>query len=263
MLLKDFSAKNFLGRDGEFELLKDIASEARAGIACSIFLSGRRGVGKSEFMRHLYHYFFSQQNDAVPFYYSVRSAFVSLENFAREYLGSFLLQSLAFLKRDESMLYSGLYSLEDLQRIAGEMADPWAVHIIDTFFEISKSRDGAKLFSFAISTPYQSYTSTGLPVVVIATCNWESSYSRTRYERTISNIKEAKARGAAILALITEGDTEVRAMADHLVVLPHTIGMLSTILEAVPLQLLAYHMGVLRGCDVDQPRNLAKSVTVE
>ena len=103
----------------------------------------------------------------------------------------------------------------------------------------------------------------GLPVVVIATCNWDSSYSRSRYERTISNIKEAKARGAAILALITEGDTEVRAMADHLVVLPHTIGMLSTILEAVPLQLLAYHMGVLRGCDVDQPRNLAKSVTVE
>jgi glucosamine--fructose-6-phosphate aminotransferase (isomerizing) len=103
----------------------------------------------------------------------------------------------------------------------------------------------------------------GLPVVVIATCNWESSYSRTRYERTISNIKEAKARGATILALITEGDTEVRAMADHLLVLPHTIGMLSTILEAVPLQLLAYHMGVLRGCDVDQPRNLAKSVTVE
>ncbi len=103
----------------------------------------------------------------------------------------------------------------------------------------------------------------GLPVVVIATCNWESPYSRTRYERTISNIKEAKARGAAIIALITEGDQEVRAMADHLVVLPHTIGMLSTILEAVPLQLLAYHIGVLRGCDVDQPRNLAKSVTVE
>jgi glucosamine--fructose-6-phosphate aminotransferase (isomerizing) len=103
----------------------------------------------------------------------------------------------------------------------------------------------------------------GLPVVVVATCNWESPYSRQRYERTISNIKEAKARGAAIIALVTEGDREVRAMADHLLVLPHTIGMLSTILEAVPLQLLAYHIGVLRGCDVDQPRNLAKSVTVE
>jgi glucosamine--fructose-6-phosphate aminotransferase (isomerizing) len=103
----------------------------------------------------------------------------------------------------------------------------------------------------------------GLPVVVIATCNWESAYSRQRYERTISNIKEAKARGATILALVTEGDREVRAMADHLIVLPLTTGMLSAILEVVPLQLLAYHIGVLRGCDVDQPRNLAKSVTVE
>jgi glucosamine--fructose-6-phosphate aminotransferase (isomerizing) len=105
--------------------------------------------------------------------------------------------------------------------------------------------------------------SDGLPVVVIATCNWDSPPSRQRYERTISNIKEAKARGATIIALVTEGDREVRAMADHLVVLPHTSGTLSTILEAIPLQLLAYHIGVLRGCDVDQPRNLAKSVTVE
>jgi glucosamine--fructose-6-phosphate aminotransferase (isomerizing) len=105
--------------------------------------------------------------------------------------------------------------------------------------------------------------SDGLPVVVIATCNWDSPYSRQRYERTLSNIKEAKARGATIIALVTEGDREVRAMADHLVVLPHTSGTLSTILEAIPLQLLAYHIGVLRGCDVDQPRNLAKSVTVE
>lgn len=167
MLLKDFSAKNFLGRDGEFALLKGIASEARAGDACSIFLSGKRGVGKTEFMRHLYHYFFSRQNDAIPFYFSIRSAFDSLENFAREYLGSFLLQSLAFLKKDQSMLYSGIYSLEDLQRIAGEMADPWAVRIIDKFLEISKDRDGIKLFSFAISTPYQSYAGTGLPVVVM------------------------------------------------------------------------------------------------
>jgi glucosamine--fructose-6-phosphate aminotransferase (isomerizing) len=84
-----------------------------------------------------------------------------------------------------------------------------------------------------------------------------------RYERTILNIKEAKARGATILALVSEGDRDVRDMADHLIVLPETNGLLSSILELVPLQLLAYHIGVLRGCDVDQPRNLAKSVTVE
>ncbi len=103
----------------------------------------------------------------------------------------------------------------------------------------------------------------GLPLVVIATCDWNAPDSKARYERTISNIKEAKARGATILALVTEGDREVREMAEHLVLLPHTNELLSTILEVVPLQLLAYHIGVLRGCDVDQPRNLAKSVTVE
>jgi glutamine---fructose-6-phosphate transaminase (isomerizing) len=105
--------------------------------------------------------------------------------------------------------------------------------------------------------------SDGLPVVVIATCDWNAADSKLRYERTISNIKEAKARGAEIVALVTEGDREVRGMADHLIVLPHSNELLSTTLEAVPLQLLAYHIGVLRGCDVDQPRNLAKSVTVE
>ncbi len=103
----------------------------------------------------------------------------------------------------------------------------------------------------------------GLPVVVIATCDWDSADSRVRYERTISNIEEAKARGAVILALVTEGDHEVSSMADHAIALPHTNELLSSILEVVPLQLLAYHIGVLRGCDVDEPRNLAKSVTVE
>ncbi|MGH9469763.1 MAG: SIS domain-containing protein, partial [Terriglobia bacterium] len=103
----------------------------------------------------------------------------------------------------------------------------------------------------------------GLPVVVIATCDWNSADSKLRYERTLSNIEEAKARGATILALVTEGDREVSAIADHVIELPHTDELLSAILEVVPLQLLAYHIGVLRGCDVDQPRNLAKSVTVE
>ncbi|MGH9344472.1 MAG: SIS domain-containing protein, partial [Terriglobia bacterium] len=103
----------------------------------------------------------------------------------------------------------------------------------------------------------------GLPVVAIATCDWNSDESKVRYERTISNIEEAKARGATIIALVTEGDREVTSMAHHVIELPHTNEYLSAILEVVPLQLLAYHVGVLRGCDVDEPRNLAKSVTVE
>jgi glutamine---fructose-6-phosphate transaminase (isomerizing) len=103
----------------------------------------------------------------------------------------------------------------------------------------------------------------GLPVVVMATCDSESPDSKVRYERTVSNIKEAKARGAVIVALVTEGDREVQEMADHLITLPQTNEYLSAVLEVIPLQLLAYHIAVLRGCDVDQPRNLAKSVTVE
>ena len=103
----------------------------------------------------------------------------------------------------------------------------------------------------------------GLPVVAIATADARSAESKLRYERTLFNMKEAKARGAAIIALVTEGDKEASDMADHVLTLPATTELLSTILEVAPLQLLAYHLGVLRGCDVDQPRNLAKSVTVE
>ncbi|HUI44193.1 MAG TPA: glutamine--fructose-6-phosphate transaminase (isomerizing) [Terriglobia bacterium] len=103
----------------------------------------------------------------------------------------------------------------------------------------------------------------GLPVVVIATADAHAADSKLRYERTLLNIKEAKARGASIIALVTEGDVEASDLADHVIKLPATNELLSTVLEAAPLQLLAYHLGVLRGCDVDQPRNLAKSVTVE
>jgi glutamine---fructose-6-phosphate transaminase (isomerizing) len=103
----------------------------------------------------------------------------------------------------------------------------------------------------------------GLPVVVMATCDSKSADSRLRYERTVSNIKEAKTRGAVIVGLVTEGDREVQQMADHLITIPQTNEYLSAVLEVIPLQLLAYHIAVLRGCDVDQPRNLAKSVTVE
>ncbi|MDA2912914.1 glutamine--fructose-6-phosphate transaminase (isomerizing) [Acidobacteriia bacterium AH_259_A11_L15] len=102
-----------------------------------------------------------------------------------------------------------------------------------------------------------------LPVVVLATVDRNDPESLTRYEKTISNIREVKARDGIVIALVTEGDTEVRAAADQVFELPPAPELLQPILEAVPLQLLAYHIGVRRGCDVDQPRNLAKSVTVE
>jgi glutamine---fructose-6-phosphate transaminase (isomerizing) len=102
-----------------------------------------------------------------------------------------------------------------------------------------------------------------LPVVVIATRSVNNSGSVLRYEKTISNLKEVKARSGVVIALATEGDEEIKEAADHVLYVPAAPEELSPILEIVPLQLLAYHIAVRRGCDVDQPRNLAKSVTVE
>jgi glucosamine--fructose-6-phosphate aminotransferase (isomerizing) len=102
-----------------------------------------------------------------------------------------------------------------------------------------------------------------LPVVVVATHEAGNDESRILYEKTLSNIQEVKAREGMVVALATEGDGEVRKVADHVIEIPPASELLSPILEIVPLQLLAYHIAVRRGCDVDQPRNLAKSVTVE
>jgi glucosamine--fructose-6-phosphate aminotransferase (isomerizing) len=102
-----------------------------------------------------------------------------------------------------------------------------------------------------------------LPVVIIATRNASDPESMLRYEKTMSNLKEVKARSGVVIALATEGDEEIKESADHVLYVPSAPEELSPILEIVPLQLLAYHIATLRGCDVDQPRNLAKSVTVE
>ncbi len=102
-----------------------------------------------------------------------------------------------------------------------------------------------------------------LPVVIIATRDANNPGSMVRYEKTISNLKEVKARSGVVIALATEGDEEIKESADYVLYVPPAPEDLSPILEIVPLQLLAYHIATLRGCDVDQPRNLAKSVTVE
>jgi glucosamine--fructose-6-phosphate aminotransferase (isomerizing) len=102
-----------------------------------------------------------------------------------------------------------------------------------------------------------------LPVVVIATRDESDPASMTRYEKTVSNMQEVKARDGIVIAVVTEGDRQAREIADHIVEVPAAPEILAPILEIVPLQLLAYHIAVRRGCDVDQPRNLAKSVTVE
>jgi glucosamine--fructose-6-phosphate aminotransferase (isomerizing) len=95
-----------------------------------------------------------------------------------------------------------------------------------------------------------------MPVVVIATKN-------SSYEKVISNIQEVKARKGIVIAIVTEGDIDIKKMADYTVEIPDTDEMFLPLIATVPLQLLSYHIAVMRGCNVDQPRNLAKSVTVE
>ncbi|MFD0799049.1 glutamine--fructose-6-phosphate transaminase (isomerizing) [Maribacter chungangensis] len=95
-----------------------------------------------------------------------------------------------------------------------------------------------------------------MPVFVIAT-------KKGHYEKVVSNIQEIKSRKGKIIAIVTEGDEQVTDLADHVIEVPETLESLTPLLTTIPLQLLSYHIAVMRGCNVDQPRNLAKSVTVE
>ena len=95
-----------------------------------------------------------------------------------------------------------------------------------------------------------------MPVIVIAP-------KQGHYDKVVSNIQEIKSRSGKIIAVVTKGDTQVRGLADHIIEIPETSDALSPLITTIPLQLLSYHSAVLRGCNVDQPRNLAKSVTVE
>lgn len=95
-----------------------------------------------------------------------------------------------------------------------------------------------------------------MPVIVIAP-------KQGHYDKVVSNIQEIKSRSGKIIAVVTKGDTQVRELADHVIEIPDTAEALTPLLTTIPLQLLSYHIAVMRGCNVDQPRNLAKSVTVE
>jgi glucosamine--fructose-6-phosphate aminotransferase (isomerizing) len=102
-----------------------------------------------------------------------------------------------------------------------------------------------------------------LPVVVLATHDESDPDSVTRYEKSVSNIQEVKARDGIVISVVTAGDNLARKSSDHVLEVPAAPELLAPLLEIIPLQLLAYHIAIRRGCDVDQPRNLAKSVTVE
>jgi len=95
-----------------------------------------------------------------------------------------------------------------------------------------------------------------MPIVVIAT-------RKDNYQKVVSNIQEVKARGGKLIAIVTEGDIEVKEIADYCIEIPKCFREIAPLLTIIPLQLLSYHIALMRNCNVDQPRNLAKSVTVE
>jgi glucosamine--fructose-6-phosphate aminotransferase (isomerizing) len=95
-----------------------------------------------------------------------------------------------------------------------------------------------------------------MPTIIIAT-------NKSNYEKVLVNAEEIKARSGKLIAIVTQGDTKMHNVADHIIEVPETHNFLTPLITTIPLQLLSYHIAKLRGCNVDQPRNLAKSVTVE
>ncbi|MBI4681536.1 MAG: ATP-binding protein [Nitrospirae bacterium] len=167
MPLREFTSKHFSGRKKEIDILQSLAALASSGDANSIILSGKRGIGKTELLKHLFNELFNRQNNTIPFFYTVKTSFASLENFSEDYLSNFILQSLAFILKDSTLVNTGIYSLEDLREIANESEATWAVDIIDNYYHLREKGGPVKLFSFVISVPYQTYMKTGMPVAVI------------------------------------------------------------------------------------------------
>ena len=129
MHLKEISDKNFIGRNNELEVLKSVIAEAVSGDASSVFLSGGRGIGKTCLMKRLFHELFNNHKGPVPFFYTIKTAFTSIENFSKDYIGAFILQYLSFIRNEPSLGTSAIYSLEDLRDIAEKSEAGWIIDI--------------------------------------------------------------------------------------------------------------------------------------
>lgn len=167
MPLKEFTSKLFIGREREIGIIRNAALKAGSGATGSIILLGRRGDGKTELLKHAFSGLFSDQDSAIPFFYTVTSSFSGPDRFCRDYLSHFVLQSLAFIRKDPALLISGIHHLEDLKKIAGRSGESWVGDMIDRYHHISGSGDTSRLYSFVLSAPRQCYRDTGKPVVVM------------------------------------------------------------------------------------------------
>jgi len=177
-------------------------------------------------------------------------------------------QVLASLEKIPAQVEEVLQSAELVKNIAGQYKDARNFLYLGRGYNFPVALEGAlklKEISYIHAEGYPAaemkhgpiaLIDEEMPVVVIAT-------SKGSYEKVVSNIQEVKARKGKIIAIVTKGDTVAAELADHVIEIPETEEELVPILASIPLQLLSYYIAVMRGCNVDQPRNLAKSVTVE
>ena len=165
MPLREFVSKQFLGREKELGALRRIASQASSGDSNSILLFGKRGIGKTELLKHLYNDLFHSQGDTIPFLYSMQRPFSSVAHFSEDYVSSYILQGLAFIKRDPLFINGGSYTLHDLAEIDDDTG--WVKQITDRYFHLRESGDPVKLLSFAASVPYHCYRHSGISSVVM------------------------------------------------------------------------------------------------
>jgi uncharacterized protein YbcI len=167
MPLSLYTEKNFVGRNNELDALKRVAHDALSGNATSIFLSGKWGTGKTELLMHLYNHLFRTQKETIPFFYRIKTEVSSLAGFAEDYLTAFLLQSVAFVKKEPSLLYTGIYSLKDLNKMALETGMQWAVDIIESFQQIREGGDSLRSYELAVSAPFRCFLKSEKPFIIL------------------------------------------------------------------------------------------------
>ncbi|MBI1811292.1 MAG: ATP-binding protein, partial [Nitrospirae bacterium] len=164
MPLRTLPEKDFFGRKEELVGLYRRSLEVERGSTQSIFLSGSRGVGKTELLKQLFNQLFWKQDKIAPFYYSINSAIVSVSEFSRDYLMRYICQRLAFENKESSLIYREGLSIDGLTSILEERNAFWALEILDEYIQYHEPMDSLRI---ALNVPHQSTLATGMPVVVM------------------------------------------------------------------------------------------------
>ncbi len=211
MPLRAAAEKDFFGRKEDLSNLYLRALESEKGSAQSIFLSGNKGVGKTELLKQLFNYLFWKQDKVAPFYYAVNSALLSVPEFSRDYLKRYLCQRLAFEKKESSFIHVEGVSIDGLAGILEERKVFWALEIIDRYIQCSDPLESLRL---ALNAPYQSVLSTGISVVVMTDefQRLNNLYVSSDAAAELINLFEAPLSFGKAPHLITGTRTEIQEM---------------------------------------------------